>query len=72
MAGAFAFRACVADVPAGDPEDVACRAPGPDVAAQNWNPFEDVFGFSRGRNIIGGGRAAVDRSFDRYLRAVEA
>ena len=34
--------------------------------------FEDVFGFSRGRNIIGDGRAAVDRSFDRYLRAVEA
>jgi hypothetical protein len=34
--------------------------------------FEDVFGFSRGRNIIGGGRAAVDRSFDRWLRAVEA
>ena len=34
--------------------------------------FEDVFGFSRGRNIIGGGRAAVDRSFDRYLKAVEA
>jgi glyoxylase-like metal-dependent hydrolase (beta-lactamase superfamily II) len=32
--------------------------------------FEDVFGFSRGRNIIGGGRAAVDGSFERYLRAV--
>jgi hypothetical protein len=34
--------------------------------------FEDVLGFSRGRNIIGDGRAAVDRSFDRYLKAVEA
>jgi glyoxylase-like metal-dependent hydrolase (beta-lactamase superfamily II) len=34
--------------------------------------FADVYGFSRGRNIIGGGRAAVDRSFDRYLGAVGA
>jgi len=34
--------------------------------------FEDVFGFSRGRNIIGGGRAAVDRSFERWLWAVGA
>ena len=34
--------------------------------------FEDVFGFSRGRNIVGGGRAAVDRSFARWLAAVEA
>ena len=34
--------------------------------------FQDVFGFSRGRNIIGDGRVAVDRSFDRYLRAVQA
>ena len=34
--------------------------------------FQDVFGFSRGRNIVGDGRAAVDRSFDRYLKAVEA
>lgn len=32
--------------------------------------FEDVYGYSRGRNIIGGGRAAVDASFDRYLDAV--
>jgi glyoxylase-like metal-dependent hydrolase (beta-lactamase superfamily II) len=32
--------------------------------------FADVYGFSRGRNIIGGGRAAVDRSFERYLGAV--
>jgi hypothetical protein len=32
--------------------------------------FEDVFGFSWGRNIIGGGRAAVDASFERHLRAV--
>jgi hypothetical protein len=34
--------------------------------------FEDVFGYTWGRNIIGDGRAAVDRSFDRYLRAVAA
>lgn len=32
--------------------------------------FEDVFGYSRGRNIIGGGRMAVDASFDRHLRAI--
>lgn len=32
--------------------------------------FEDVFGYTWGRNIIGGGRAAVDASFDRYLKAV--
>ena len=34
--------------------------------------FEDVFGYTWGRNIIGGGRAAVDRSFDRYLAAIGA
>lgn len=32
--------------------------------------FEDVYGFTWGLNILGGGRAAVDESFDRYLRAV--
>jgi hypothetical protein len=32
--------------------------------------FEDVYGYTWGRNIIGGGRGAVDQSFDRYLRAV--
>lgn len=32
--------------------------------------FEDVYGYTWGRNIIGGGRAAVDASFDRYLAAV--
>ena len=32
--------------------------------------FEDVYGFTWGRNILGGGRAAVDASFERYLRAV--
>ncbi|MCI4568858.1 MBL fold metallo-hydrolase [Lysobacter sp. CFH 32150] len=32
--------------------------------------FDDVFGYTWGRNIIGGGRAAVDASFDRYLQAV--
>lgn len=34
--------------------------------------FEDVYGFSRGRNILGGGRTAVDASFERHLRAVAA
>ncbi len=33
-------------------------------------PFDDLFGFTWGRNIIGGARAAVDASFDRYLGAV--
>lgn len=32
--------------------------------------FADVFGFTWGRNIVGGARAAVDASFDRYLEAV--
>lgn len=32
--------------------------------------FDDVFGYTWGRNIRGEGRAAVDASFDRYLRAV--
>lgn len=32
--------------------------------------FEDVYGFTWGRNIIGAARAAVDASFDRYLHAV--
>ena len=32
--------------------------------------FEDVFGYTWGRNIIGGARKAVDDSFDRYLQAV--
>jgi hypothetical protein len=34
--------------------------------------FADVFGFTWGRNIIGGGRQAVDQSFDRFLKAVAA
>jgi hypothetical protein len=34
--------------------------------------FDDVFGYTWGRNILGDGRAAVDRSFDRYLRAIDA
>lgn len=34
--------------------------------------FEQVFGFSWGRNITSGGRAAVDASFDRYFQAIEA
>lgn len=32
--------------------------------------FEDVFGYTWGRNIIGGAREADDASFDRYLGAV--
>ncbi len=32
--------------------------------------FEDVFGYTWGLNIIGGGREAVDASFERYLAAV--
>ena len=32
--------------------------------------YEDVYGYSWGRNIIGGGRAAVDASFERYLAIV--
>ena len=34
--------------------------------------FEDVYGFTWGRNIIGGGRAAVDASFELYLSAIAA
>jgi hypothetical protein len=32
--------------------------------------FDDVFGFTWGRNIIGDARRAVDASFDRYLTSV--
>lgn len=32
--------------------------------------FDDVYGYTWGRNILGGGRAAVDASFERYLAAV--
>ncbi|HWK74428.1 MAG TPA: hypothetical protein VNQ81_09180 [Povalibacter sp.] len=34
--------------------------------------FDDVYGYTWGRNILGGGRAAVDRSFERYLEAIGA
>jgi hypothetical protein len=34
--------------------------------------YEDVFGYSLGRNIIGRGRAAVNDSFDRFFAAVAA
>ena len=34
--------------------------------------FEDVYGYTWGRNILGGARSAVDASFDRYFRAVAA
>lgn len=32
--------------------------------------YEDVFGYSHGRNILGGGKRAVAESFDRYYRAI--
>ena len=31
--------------------------------------YEDVYGYNRGRNIIGRGRQAVDASFARHLDA---
>lgn len=34
--------------------------------------YDDVYGFSWGCNIIGGGRAAIDASFERYLAIVAA
>jgi hypothetical protein len=34
--------------------------------------FEDVFGYTWGRNIVGGARAAVDASFERHLSFVAA
>lgn len=34
--------------------------------------YEDVYGYAWGRNIIGGGDAAVRDSFDRYLTAIGA
>jgi glyoxylase-like metal-dependent hydrolase (beta-lactamase superfamily II) len=34
--------------------------------------FDDVYGFTWNRNIIGNARAAVDRSFTRYLQAIGA
>ncbi len=34
--------------------------------------FEDVYGYTWNRNIIGGGRAAVDASFELYLSAIAA
>jgi glyoxylase-like metal-dependent hydrolase (beta-lactamase superfamily II) len=32
--------------------------------------FDNVYGFSRGRNILGDGRAALDQSIQRFLAAV--
>lgn len=32
--------------------------------------FDDVYGCTWGLNIIGNARAAVDASFERYLRAI--
>ncbi|WP_421739136.1 MBL fold metallo-hydrolase [Caulobacter sp.] len=34
--------------------------------------FDDVFGFSTGRQMIGGAKAAIDKSFDRYRSAIAA
>jgi glyoxylase-like metal-dependent hydrolase (beta-lactamase superfamily II) len=34
--------------------------------------YDDVYGYSWGRNIIGGGRDAVNASFDRFFSAVRA
>lgn len=34
--------------------------------------FDDVYGYTWGRDIVGGARAAVEASFDRYLQAVAA
>ena len=34
--------------------------------------YIDVYGFSRGRNILGNGRAVVEASFDRFLQQVAA
>jgi hypothetical protein len=34
--------------------------------------YEDVYGYTWGRNIIGNGRAAVEASFDRHLQMVAA
>jgi hypothetical protein len=34
--------------------------------------FDDVYGYSWGRNLIGNGRAIVDASFDNYLKRVAA
>jgi glyoxylase-like metal-dependent hydrolase (beta-lactamase superfamily II) len=34
--------------------------------------FDDVYGYTWGRNIIGGARAAVDASFDRHLKFIAA
>ena len=33
--------------------------------------FDDAYGYTWGRNIIGGARDAVEASFDRYLRAIQ-
>jgi len=34
--------------------------------------FDDVYGYTWGRNILGHARSAVDASFERYLRAIAA
>jgi hypothetical protein len=34
--------------------------------------YDDVFGFSWGRNILGNGRAVVEASFERFLQQVAA
>jgi hypothetical protein len=32
--------------------------------------FEDVYGFTHGRQIVGRGKSAVEESFNRYLAAI--
>ena len=32
--------------------------------------YDDVYGYTWGRNIVGGGKEAVEASYDRYLAAV--
>jgi len=34
--------------------------------------YDDVFGFSWGRNILGNGKTAIERSFDRFFGAIAA
>lgn len=41
-------------------------------ARLNGYEYEDVYGYTWGRDILGLGRAAVDASFERYLGAVTA
>ena len=44
---------------------------GADTTGSSSVPFDDVYGFTWGLNIIGGGREAVDASFERYFEMVQ-